>query len=228
MDQTVRMQVIIDKANQYTPLTEVALDPDISDNSAFLNMVRISARNWKSEHLAKMTALHFDLKIPPLDALNMIFYPPENVAAPIFLLFYLIVPRRVICHLNVCTPFRDDAYQAQWIEPFKPILQGYEPFAVQTKYPDWMEEYRHETTVFGINPLNRLDDLTQCGLEYLDAYFSRLVQCAPESDPGRLAAVSAFHDHFRNNIRTKDTARKMTAKFIGKDKSKRIFYEVAT
>ena len=91
-----------------------------------------------------------------------------------------------------------------------------------------MEEYRHGPTVFGINPRDRLDDLTRCGMDYLDAYFSRLVGCNPVSDTDRLATIKAFHDKFRDNIRTKDTAQQMTSKFVGKDKSRRIFYEVAT
>ena len=161
MDQAERMRAIVAKASEYMPLTEVPLDPALSDNSAFLKMVRVTTHNWTAPHLAKMTALHFDVKVPPLDAVNMIFYPPLTYDAPIFLLFYLMIPRRVICHLNVCTPFNDDAYKTHWVEPLRPLLANYEPFAVQTKYPDWMENYRHEPTVFGINPRDRLNDLTQ-------------------------------------------------------------------
>lgn len=158
----------------------------------------------------------------------MIFYPPPHLDAPIFLLFFLMIPRRVICHVNVCLPFRDEDYMTHWVAPLAEIKNQYAPFEVQKKFAPWMEALRHEATIFGTNPRDRLDDLHNCAMAYLDQYFAKLVKCEKVTEPERLAQIQAFHDQFRDDIRTKDIAQSITAKFIGKEKSKRIFYEVST
>ena len=52
MDQLKRMQAIVELADSYAALSEVPIDPAISDNSAFLKMVRVKTHNWRSQHLA--------------------------------------------------------------------------------------------------------------------------------------------------------------------------------
>lgn len=228
MDQATRMQTIVDKTNGYTGLVETPIDPELSDNSAFAGLAKVKMHNWSSDHFEKVSAMHMKVKLPPMENVTMIFYPPTHLDAPIFLLFFLMIPRRVICHLNLCAPFRDEAYMAHWVAPLAEIKKQYAPFEVQKKFAPWMEALRHDATVFGTNPRDRLDDLHDCAMAYLDDYFAKLVKCEPVTDPERLAQIALFHDQFRDDIRTKDIAQSITAKFIGKEKSKRIFYEVST
>ena len=47
----------------------------------------------------------------------MIIYPDPRLDAPIFLLFFLLTKRKVICHFNVNTPFDDAEYKAKWVDP---------------------------------------------------------------------------------------------------------------
>ena len=49
-----------------------------------------------------------------------------------------------------------------------------------------------------------------------------------ETDPAKLQQLKAFQDAFIEDIRTQDKAQGMIAKMIGKQKAKRIFYEVTT
>jgi len=228
MDQATRMQTIVDKTNGYTALVETPIDPELSDNSAFAGLAKVKMHTWESDHFEKVSAMHMKVKLPPMENVTMIFYPPTHLDAPIFLLFFLMIPRRVICHVNVCLPFQDEAYMQHWVAPLADIKDQYAPFEIQKKFAPWMEALRHEATIFGTNPRDRLSDLHDCAMAYLDQYFSKLVECERVTDSGRLAQIQAFHDQFRDDIRTKDIAQSITAKFIGKEKSKRIFYEVST
>lgn len=229
MDLDQQLEAVKAKIEEYTPLTESFVDPDISENSAFLKMVTVNAYNWTAPHMTKMSSLRYVVKVPPMNVLNLIIYPDRKYDAPIFLSHIVIAAGKVIYHLNLIRMFKDDpAYDAKWIDPLKPILAQYDEFKPIKKYPDWMDVSRHHSTIMGIEKKDRLDDLYDCTQKYLDFYLQQLVNCEEVTDPDRLAAIDAMHEQFRDDVRTKDKAQKMTSGMIGKEKSKRIFYEVAT
>ena len=75
---------------------------------------------------------------------------------------------------------------------------------------------------------DRIDDITECMFAYLDTYLLQVRAATPVDDEQKRAAVLAFHEAFRTDIRTQDKAQGMMAKLIGADTAKRIFYEVTT
>ena len=83
-------------------------------------------------------------------------------------------------------------------------------------------------TLYGMYGCARFDDLTACLHEYLDHYMAGLVASAPVTLESRQAAIRDFHQRFKDDIRRRDEARAMTSRFIGKGKTRRIFYEVLT
>lgn len=228
MDQEQRFRTVIGKIEEHIPLEAVELDPELAEPKSILQILRVNCYNWRAERLKKVHTLRFTVKRPSLDALNMIIYPDPSLDAPIFLFFFLLTKRKVVCHFNVNNPFTDNAYQAKWVDPLTAILKTYPPFDVQDRYPDWMKRYKNSCTIYGLFEKDRLDDLTACAMDYLDVYLPLLAQERRVDDFEKLDRIQAFHEQFKNDIRTQDKAQGMISKFIGKEKSRRIFYEVTT
>ncbi len=206
----------------------MSLDPEITEANAFFKFLRIRCSNWTSERLAKVSGLRFGVSLPHMDALNVILYPAECFDAPIFLAFAVLTKKRFICHLNVCTRFDEATYRATWIDPLVTEKARYAPFDSSTVYPDWMLPYRNQTSIHGTFETDRLADFTQCTFDYLDRYVAALAQATPVVDIIRQGQVRELHEGFKRDIRTRDRAQGMTARFIGKERARRIFCEVAT
>lgn len=228
MDQLKRMQTIIHRLDQYGTTTALELDPEISSTTGFLKLMKVKCDNWQSPLFEKIGALRFAVNIPSLDALNLIIYPRHNSDAPIFLVFFLLMRKKVICHFNLNTCFKNEDYLDKWIRPLDTLQSNYPSFESNNKYPEWMDYYRHSNTVYGMYPENRLQDLDSCMFDYLEHYLQQISNSPEITDPDRLIAIEKMHERFKLDIRTRDKAQGMTAKFIGKQKSRRIFYEVVT
>ncbi len=172
--------------------------------------------------------MRFSVKIPPFEQLNSITYPRAEYDIPGFIFFCMITKRKVIAHLNINCPFDDVDYREKWVRPLEERLNRYETFACNDRYPEWMKKYRNDCTIYGLFPLDRLQDLSDCCFEYLDYYMQQVAAAEPVTDPARRSAMQAFQDRFVDDIRTQDKAQGMIAKMIGAKTARRIFYEVTT
>jgi hypothetical protein len=219
---------VIDRVRARFPLEDVPLAPELAEPKAFLKVLTAKHYNWNAERFRKLFGMRFTVKLPPLDQLNTIFYPEPIFEVPIFLFFCLVTRRKLIAHLNVYCPFDDPAYRAIHVDPLTQILGKYPSFECADRYPDWMQKSRQECTIYGMFKRDRLDDLSNCAFEYLDHYLQTVRDAEPVEDPGRLQAISRFHAEFVDDIRTQDKAQGMIAKMIGKEKARRIFYEITT
>ena len=140
----------------------------------------------------------------------------------------MLTKRKVIAHLNLNCAFADDAYRAEWEQPFTDILNEFEPFESADRYPEWMKKYRNSCTIYGLFPRDRLEDLSECCFRYLELYMDKVSRTEPVTDPERLQGVRQFHEQWVDDIRTQDKAQGMIAKMIGAKTARRIFYEVTT
>jgi len=210
------------------PLTEVELDPEIAEPKSFLKILDAQHYNWTADRFRKLFGMRFRVKLPPLDQLNSIFYPEPIYDTPIFLFFALVTKRKLIAHLNVYCPFDDAQYRARHVEPLVQLLQRYAPFDCDDRYPEWMQKFRQPCSIYGMFPRDRLEDLGNCARDYLAHYLRVAHTARPVEEPGRLAVIKAFHEQFVDDIRTQDKAQGMIARMIGKDKARRIFYEITT
>jgi hypothetical protein len=75
---------------------------------------------------------------------------------------------------------------------------------------------------------DRLDDLESCAHDYLEHYLQLAREAEEVTEPARRERIERFHAQFIDDIRTQDKAQGMIAKMIGKDKARRIFYEITT
>ncbi len=228
MDQDQRLSAIVDRIRAVEPLEEVTVPPELAEPKSFLKVLRANHYNWTSPHFRKLFGMRFRVKIPPIEQLNSIFYPREQYDIPVFIFFCMLTKRKVIAHLNVCCPFDDPEYHARWVEPLVARLNRYAPFESNDRYPEWMKKYRNDSTIYGLFPRDRLEDISNCCFDYLDEYADRVAASAPVTDPERLARIAAFQALWVDDIRTQDKAQGMIAKMIGAGTARRIFYEVTT
>lgn len=228
LNQDERIQKIIGLAADTERLQEVAVPPELAQPSSFLKLLKANHYNWESLHFRKLFGMRFSVKLPLIEQLNVIFYPRENYDLPVFIFFCMVTKRKVIAHLNVNCPFTDDAYQAKWITPLTKILRDFPSFESRDRYPEWMLKYRNESTIYGLFPIDRLDDISKCCFAYLKLYLDMLRTVTPVTDAAQLQTISQFHAQWIDDIRTQDKAQGMMAKMIGANIAKRIFHEVTT
>jgi hypothetical protein len=215
------------RVGQSVTLSPIELDAGLAKPKSFLKVLDAEHFNWDAERFRKLFAMRFRVKIPPIDQINMIFYPDPRYDAPIFIFFCLLTKRKCIAHLNVNCPFDDAEYRARWVDPLTEILRRYPSFECDDRYPDWMKKYREDCTIYGLFPKDRFEDLRNCAMEFLDYYMGQLVD-EPVESPERLAKIQELHNQFVDDIRTQDKAQGMISKMIGKAKARRIFYEITT
>ena len=135
----------------------------------------------------------------------------------------MLTKRKVIAHLNVNCPFDDSEYRARYVDPLAEIVARYPSFETKDRYPEWMKKYRNDSTIYGLYPADRTEDISNCAFEYLDK-FIELVSAADEvSNTDRRTVVKKFQDKFRDDIRTQDKAQGMIAKMIGAKTAKTHF-----
>ena len=219
---------VIEKVHERFPLEEVELDPELAEPKSFLKILTARHYNWRADRFSKLFGMRFTVKLPPLDQLNSIFYPEPVYDTPIFLFFALLTKRKLVAHLNVYCPFDDETYRAKHVEPLVEMLARYPTFECADRYPEWMQKYRQPCSIYGLFPKQRLDDLSHCAFDYLDHYLRLAALAMPQTDSARLEQIAKFQAQFREDIRTQDKAQGMIAKMIGKDKARRIFYEITT
>ena len=228
MDQDELFAATIDRINQRSPLTEVAVDSELARPSAFMKLVEAEHLNWSSDDFRKVFGMRFRVKVPPLDQLNIITYPAPNKDVPIFIFFCMLTKRKIIAHVNVNCAFDDEMYQSQYIKPLTNILNTYESFATKDRNPEWMQNYANDCTIYGLYPRERYEDIQNLALQYAEHYMTQVAAAPVTTDPDRLQRLAEFQAGFVDDIRTKDKAQGMIAKMLGKDKTRRIFYEVTT
>jgi len=219
---------VIGKVRERFPLEDIPLDPELAEPKSFLKILSARHYNWRADRFSKLFGMRFSVKLPPLNQLNTIFYPEPVYDTPIFLFFALLTKRKLVAHLNVYCPFDDDAYIATHVTPKVEMLKRYPSFECADRYPDWMKKYRQPCSIYGMFSKERLDDLSGCAFDYLDHYLQMAAAAEPQTASARLEQIAEFQTQFRQDIRTQDKAQGMIAKMIGKEKARRIFYEITT
>ena len=226
MDQ--QLEALMGRLRQQVDLEPIAIDPALTAPGAYQRAMQLNCFNWRAERFGKITVMQTSVEVPPMNQLNSIFYPQPDYDFPIFLFLHVLTKSHVIAIINVNCPFSGESYMARYVDPFVPIQKKYPLLEGKDRYPDWFDKYRNPATVFGVYSKGQADQLTECGLEYLQVYLA-LAAAAPKVDaPDRLDRIARFHEQFKNDIRNKDRGRLVLAKLTNKEMARRIFYEVAT
>jgi len=227
-DQDTLFNSVIGSIQSASKLNKQHIEPELERPKSFLKLLDAEHFNWRNEDFRKVFGMRFKVKVPHIDQLNIIAYPAAEKNVPIFIFFCMLTKRKCIAHLNVNLPFRDDAYLEQHVKPLQYILQDYAPFDSTDRYPEWMKKYRNDSTIYGLFPRERYEDIARCAERYAEAYMHQVAAADRETDPAKLQQLKAFQDGFIDDIRTQDKAQGMISKMIGKQTAHRIFYEVTT
>jgi hypothetical protein len=227
-DLESRFQALIGTINERVGLSAVVVEPELAEPGSFLKILKARHYNWVAPGFRKVFGMRFDVRLPPLEQMNLIIYPDASRDTPIFLMFCLLTRNKVIVHVNVNCAFDDAGYRQKWVAPLEAIQARYPSFDCDDRYPEWMLKWRTPAGVYGMFPKPRLDDFMACAAEYLEAYLGLAAANEPMTDPARRAQVEASHAQFVSDIRTQDKAQSMMARMIGKDTARRIFWEVTT
>ncbi len=228
MNQDERLDQIIRLVEASEKLERAPVAPELAQPSSFLKLLKANHYNWQSPHFRKVFGMRFSVKLPPIEQLNVIIYPRQNYDLPVFIFFCMLTKRKVIAHLNVNCPFDDDDYKQKWIAPLTQILHRFPSFESRDRYPEWMIKYRNNCSIYGLFPIDRLNDISDCCFAYLEYFLENVQSAIPVTDLGRLQVISRFNDQWISDIRTQDKAQGMMAKMIGAKTARRIFYEVTT
>lgn len=223
-----RLNSITERVAQTERVSAVDIPSELAEPTSFLKVLRARHYNWESDRFRKLFAMRFDVKIPPLQQLNTIFYPRVQYDTPVFIFFMLLTKRKAIAHLNINCPFDTPDYRQNWQVPFAKIISDYDSFETKDRYPEWMKKYKNDCTIYGLFPKDRADDLSECCTRFLDLYMDKVAASVPVTDPEPLSTIRDFHAQWVDDIRTQDKAQSMIAKMIGKKTARRIFYEVTT
>jgi hypothetical protein len=227
-DLEAHFQGVIRLVGESLPLTRVALDPELAEPKSFLKILKARHMNWTAPRFRKIFGMRFSVSLPPLEQMNFIMYPEADSEAPIFLFFCLLTGRKLIGHVNVNCPFRDEAYERRWVAPLLAAQAKHGPFPCDDRYPEWMLKWRTPAGIYGMFPKATFDAFMACGLDYLRIYLDLAARSEPVADGARREAVRRCHAQFVDDIRTQDKAQGMIARMIGAEKARRIFYEVTT
>jgi hypothetical protein len=223
-----RFERLLQRIREQVELQPIALAPDLAAAEGSGRAMQLRSYNWRASQFSKITVMQSSVEIPPMDQLNAIFYPDPGYDFPIFLFLTVVTKSHVIAIYNVNCPFTDNAYKALYIDPLMPVYERYAPFEGRERYPDWFEKYRNPATIFGVFPIDQLDDLMACALDYLRIYLRHAKKALKVEDTGRLGPIERFHEQFKEDIRTKDRGRWVLAKLMSDEYARRVFYEVAT
>ncbi len=226
MDQ--QLEALMDRLRREVDLESIALDPALTAPEAYQRPMQLNCFNWRAERFTKISIMQTSVEVPPMNQLNSIFYPQPDYDFPIFLFLHVLTKSHVIAIFNVNCPFADKSYTARYVDPLVPIQKKYPPLKGKDRYPDWFDKYRNAATVFGLYSKDQADQLTECGLEYLQIYLALAAEAPKVDAPDRLERIARFHEQFKNDIRSKDRGRLVLAKLTSEEMARRIFYEVAT
>jgi hypothetical protein len=226
MDQDQRRDAIVGKFTTHLSLEPAELDPELARYEA--NGFYLRAWMWQASHCRKVWCARHGIPDSGVHALNAFVYPSKKYDAPIFLILFVVMRHKVMCHFNVNAPLDSDAYKAKWVGPLTDTLRTYPTFEAKGQYPSWLLPYRQPCSVRGMHELDQLDDLTHCMLDYLDVYLPTLTASVPVSDSDTLSRIDAFHERFCDDIRTKDPGLRIMANYMDKRLLDRFFFEVFT
>lgn len=223
-----RMDQLLKQVRNHLELEPIAIDPALAAPKTRGRGMRIRSYNWQAERFSKISVMDTTVGIPPMQQLNSMFYPRPEYDFPIFLFLTVVTKSNVIAIFNVNCPFEDANYIATYVDPLTLIRESYSPFSGRDRYPDWFEKYRTSATIFGVFGKDQLEQLTGCGLAFLNAYLKAATTAKKVVDPDRLILIANFHEQFKNDIRDKDRGRGVLEKLTDEETARRIFCEVAT
>lgn len=203
----------------------IILPPELRETKFPMRLLEIQCYNWRAEKLRKIYAMRMKVKMPFLDIMGMAFYPEPDYDLPVFCFDLSCTKKKIVAYINVIPLMQNEAYKKKYLDPFCQVKNKYWDFPPH-KMPDWMLQYRSDSTVYSMPDREYLDQIKACALDYLAVYLGLITSVKKIGDEAYRAQIAEAQKVYINNLLTKDASQKMLAKLIGKQKTSRIFNEV--
>ena len=104
-----------------------------------------------------------------LDYLGMAIYPNDCYDIPIFYLDLSCMKKKAIAYINYVRMQDSEEYLNKYIDPLKMMHEKYKHIPLR-EYPEWMTKYTSLYTIYSMPPKKYLQDLKDCGIDYLRLY----------------------------------------------------------
>ena len=208
-------------------LDTLLIPEELQEISYPLKILRLCCHNWRAEKLRKIYFMRLTVKMPKLEYFGMAIYPETDFDLPIFYLDLSYTRKKAIAYFNFIPLLSSESYHREHIEQLKPIYEKYRHIP-QTRTRDWMNPCISPYTMYSMSEKTHLNDLKECGLDYLTCYLRKISSAQKTQDDDYIQQIEAAHQKHLNLMLANDITVKMLGKLIGKKRACRIFNEVLT
>ncbi len=205
----------------------VELPPELVHMTLPLKIFDLRCYNWKAEKIRKIYFMRIKVAIPYLDIFGMAIYPDATTDMPGFAFDFSCTKKKVFGYVNCIPLFGDRAYQEKYISPMKSVRERCRTFPPQT-VREWMMPYHTPYTIYTFPPTSYLPELKICAFAYLEFYLDLFARAEIIADPGYASRVEEARRNYVNALLSNDNSQKMLGKIIGRERARRLFYEVVT
>lgn len=205
----------------------IALPPELARITLPLKIFDLRCYNWRAEKIRKIYFMRIKVAVPFLDIFGMAVYPDATTDMPGFAFDFSRTKKKVFGYVNCIPLFNDAAYLSQYVEPMKEVRDRCGPFPPQT-VREWMKPYHTPYTIYTFPPTSYLPGLKKCAFAYLEWYLDLSARSETITDPAHMSRVEEARRVYVGALRSNDNSQKMLGKIIGRERARRLFYEVVT
>lgn len=210
--------------DRYT-LQPTPISQDLQTIKRFLGTFRMNLYNWRFEKVRKVSMMRCTIRIPHLDIFAIEIYPEPDYDIPLLAIDFSCMKKKSFVYMNFIPLFTDNTYQDKYLSRLEPIHQRYTIVPQQTA-KEWMNPYITPYTVYAMPENSLLDQACACAWDYFSCYLDMLDAAEQITDPVYRKQTESASLTYCDQLSEKDGSRKMLGRFIGMDKSNRIFWDV--
>lgn len=216
---------VFEKIEKSLALQRDPIPRELEEISYPFHILQMRCSNWRSERIDKMYSMRLKLLMPSLNIFGVNIYPSQKYEVPMFLFDLSCTRKKIVAFINITQISNTPKYIKKYIDPFARVRKKYDHLPARP-LPAWLEAYKSTGTIYAHPSIDQLGVLKACVMEYLQVYLEILASAPTVESCERQQHIKAFHEKFKFDLTTKDGARHMLAKVIGKNRAARIYNEV--
>ena len=216
---------ILDHLEGRYKLEPLPIDDDLKEIKLPLGYMKMNLYNWSMEKVRKVNVMRSRIKIPSLEVYAIEIYPEDDYDVPLLAVDFSKMKKKTFVYLNFIPLFQDADYHEKYIARLGPIWDKY-AIVPEAKAKDWMDPYLHRYSIYAMPKNALLPDCYDCAYDYFSLYLDMLDEAEKIQDADYRKKVRAASLNYCDQLSEKDGSRKMLGRFIGMNRSNRIFREV--
>lgn len=206
-------------------LQPIPIPEDLTKIKRFFGMFQLNLFNWRFEKVRKVNMMRCTVRVPHLDIFAIEIYPELDYDLPLLAIDFSCMKKKSFIYMNFIPLFTDQDYRGKYISRLQPIYERY-ALVPQKTAKEWMNPYLTDYTVYAMPENSLLDKACACAWDYFSCYLDMLDAAEKITDPDYCKKIKSASLTYCDQLSEKDGSRQMLGRFIGMDKSNRIFREV--